>query len=139
MSAEAFARSKGCSTQRLRYWAKRLMKTDAVSFVSVRLPAMAAKSSPTALAPDRNEIVCEGVMVRVREDHGDFEFAIGFGNPAQAIGAQAVGHHELVGVLHGLVDVGGAEHRAADRQAPVEQRLGRGVVGHCVSSCLVHP
>ena len=68
MSAEAFARSKGCSTQRLRYWAKRLMKTDAVSFVSVRLPAMAAKSSPTALAPDRIEIVCEGVMVRVRED-----------------------------------------------------------------------
>lgn len=66
MSAEAFARSKGFSTQRLRYWKARLTRTDAVSFVSVRLPSVA--KSPATTAPDRIEVVCDAVVLRVRED-----------------------------------------------------------------------
>jgi len=68
LSAEDFAEREGYSTQRLRYWQKRLSVVDAVSFVPVELP-VAAKATPTSM-PTRTpiEISCDGVVIRVRED-----------------------------------------------------------------------
>lgn len=59
MSAAKFCRTKGYSTQRLRYWAQRLPAPRAVSFVPV----------PLAAAPsgERIEIACDEVVIRVRE------------------------------------------------------------------------
>src|ERR1700736_3993543 len=64
-SMAEFARSRGFSTQRVRYWRKRLGAIRAVAaFVPVRLPVAA----PTTVAAAAIEIVSGGVTVRVRED-----------------------------------------------------------------------
>lgn len=61
-SAVQFARRAGFSSQRLRYWKKRLGAAAApAAFVAVRLP-----SAPREL--DTIEIRVDGVAVHVRED-----------------------------------------------------------------------
>jgi hypothetical protein len=70
MSAAAFARARGISTQRLWYWQKRLAPLAAVSFVPVRLPVRSSSAAATATSPtsEHIEIVCGEVVVRVGED-----------------------------------------------------------------------
>ena len=63
VSADAFARSKGHSTQRLRYWKKRLTTTGLVPFVAVPLPVSTRSSGRAHI-----EIDWADVVVRVRED-----------------------------------------------------------------------
>lgn len=64
LSALTFCRSKGYSTQRLQYWAKRLGPARSVSFVPVELPAAPRRDG----CHDRIEIACGDVVIRVRED-----------------------------------------------------------------------
>jgi hypothetical protein len=64
-SAAEFARSRGFSAQRIRYWQKRLGESPAVpAFVPVRWPvaARAAVVTPTI------EIISGGITLRVREE-----------------------------------------------------------------------
>lgn len=64
-SMAEFARSRGFSPQRVRYWRRRLGAPAAVpAFVPVRLPVV----TPTTLAAATIEIVSRGVTIRVRED-----------------------------------------------------------------------
>jgi hypothetical protein len=75
MSAAAFARSKGVSTNRLEYWKKRLAGDEAeVAFVPVTLPAAASFAmeitmgditvrAPDGVAPER---VAQVVVAIVR-------------------------------------------------------------------------
>lgn len=64
-SEAAFARARGFSTQRIRYWKKRLGTTTAVpAFVPVRLSAL----TTAATRPPTIEIISRDVTVRVRED-----------------------------------------------------------------------
>jgi len=64
-SVAEFARSRGFSTQRVRYWKKRLAATAVVpAFVPVRLPVAVART----VAATTIEIASGGVTVRVRED-----------------------------------------------------------------------
>ena len=65
LSAESFARSKGYSTQRLRYWKKRLMTSGLVPFVAVPLPVSTRSS---VMAGAHIEIAWGDVVLRVRED-----------------------------------------------------------------------
>jgi Transposase len=61
---EEFARSRGITGQKLRYWKERLAER-AVEFVPVALPAaLAGTPAPTRML----EILVDGVVVRVRED-----------------------------------------------------------------------
>ncbi len=61
-SAVQFARRGGFSSQRLRYWKKRLGTVSApAAFVAVRLPS-------SSRARDTIEIRVDGVAVHVRED-----------------------------------------------------------------------
>ena len=61
-SAVQFARRAGFSSQRLRYWKKRLGTVSApASFVAVRLPS-------SSRARETIEIRVDGVAVHVRED-----------------------------------------------------------------------
>ena len=65
MSADAFAASKGFSSQRLRYWKRRLAGAS-LSFVAMPL----AVSTTSALTADRAriEVACDDFVLRVRED-----------------------------------------------------------------------
>lgn len=71
-SAAEFCRINGYSTQRLRFWAKRLSRASTVSFVSVELarpPSTRSSSALSGSSPRGHvEMVCDGVVVRVRED-----------------------------------------------------------------------
>ena len=68
-SEARFARSRGISTQRIRYWKKRLAEAPAVpAFVPVHVPVAEAP-----MVAERIEIVVGSVTVRVREDL-DVEF-----------------------------------------------------------------
>ena len=58
-SLDAFARTKGVSPTRLRYWRRRLAETEAVHFVPVDVPA-----GPVPIL----EVSVRGVVVRLRED-----------------------------------------------------------------------
>ena len=58
-SLDAFARTKGVSPSRLRYWRARLGEAAAVHFVPVVVPA-----GPPPLL----EVTVRGVVVRLRED-----------------------------------------------------------------------
>ncbi len=63
-SLASFARGRGVSTNRIRYWRKRLGETALVpSFVQVRLPA-----AHTEMGGERVEIVLDDVTVRIREE-----------------------------------------------------------------------
>jgi hypothetical protein len=63
-SVAVFAHSRGFSTQRVRYWKKRLGESPAVAaFVPVRWPVAAPTVSPPTI-----EIVSGGITLRVRED-----------------------------------------------------------------------
>jgi hypothetical protein len=71
LSAEAFARSRGFSSMRLAYWAKRLPARAAhgggepVKFVAIDVP----RSAPAVGAPMHQiEIECAGIRLRVREE-----------------------------------------------------------------------
>jgi hypothetical protein len=76
LSDASFARGRGFSTQRLRYWKRRLAGAEEVSFVAVPLPK-------SALTPAMIEIACDDVVVRVRE-----ELDVGYvARLAMAIGA----------------------------------------------------
>ncbi|SRR5208337_1535286 len=76
-SVASFACARGVSTNRIRYWRKRLGETTLVpSFVQVRLP-----SARRPTDGERIEIVLEDVTVRIRED---------------------VGVDRLVAIVHGL-------------------------------------
>jgi hypothetical protein len=58
MSLDAFARSKGVSTTRLRNWRRRLAHDEAVHFVPI-------VQGPTA--PPTLEVCVRGVVLRARE------------------------------------------------------------------------
>src|ERR1700729_359058 len=63
-SPTSFARRRGISSNRLRYWTRRLaVEPSAPSFVQLRV-----RASVTALEVARLEVVVEDVVVRVRED-----------------------------------------------------------------------
>jgi hypothetical protein len=70
MSAEQFARSKGCSSQRFVYWKKRLADSavEPIAFVSVPLSMQATARSGGPLSRADIEIVVRDVVLRVRED-----------------------------------------------------------------------
>lgn len=57
----AFARRRGVSTQRLRYWRERLDATRSPAFVAVRVPETKDPAEEIAIRVD-------GIAVCVRED-----------------------------------------------------------------------
>src|SRR3989442_86405 len=61
MTAEAFAKSRRISSQRIWFWRKRLASAPSASFVAVALPA-------ESVTTRQIEIVSRGVVLRVRED-----------------------------------------------------------------------
>ncbi len=64
-SLAEFARSRGVSTQRVRYWKKRLGASEQAAFVAVRLPEAVPS---TVVLGAHVDILWAGVTVRVRED-----------------------------------------------------------------------
>jgi hypothetical protein len=70
LSLAAFARGKGVSTERLRFWKKRLGaegRAIAPAFVGITLPPRETETSDGSRRADI-EIVIGSVLVRVREE-----------------------------------------------------------------------
>lgn len=60
-SDAAFAREAGCSTQRLRYWRRRVAELARVEFAEVEMPASSVVPAATV------EIAIGAVVLRVRD------------------------------------------------------------------------
>lgn len=111
--------------------------------VAVRDAAHRALHQPAAVALGRHALVvdllhAEGhvqVAQRVQRDHRNPELAIGLGNPAQAVGAQAVGIGRRGQLEHRGVQRRGARHVAVDgvgeavgvERAPVQDAVDRAI------------